>query len=306
MTRPTHVLFIGSTGSIGRLAVDEAVRAGYATRTLVRDATRVRFDPRVDVFQGDLADIDSLHATLDGIRRRGVHHGRAQRPLHGGEGRLRRRTQHVARTRRTEGAHRPDDRDRRDLHGHRLQPRLAGPRLEAPFGTAGTRQRQRVHHRAPRLVRLQRSGPAEARFPARRHPSPCQSRGRRGIPQTDRAGAGRCARMRDADHKTLELVAERGPAQEQLDPLFAALEPDDPNRIDGVHDEANFPDCCQPKRVREDMARIAGLARKAAWTTRPAHNARTHHGTAMVADANRRGIGYHEHQHERRRAWHTH
>ena len=67
MTRPTHVLFIGSTGSIGRLAVDEAVRAGYATRTLVRDATRVHFDPRVDVFQGDLADIDSLRATLDGI-----------------------------------------------------------------------------------------------------------------------------------------------------------------------------------------------------------------------------------------------
>ena len=63
----THVLFIGSTGSIGRLAVDEAVRAGYATRTLVRDATRVRFDPRVDVFQGDLTDIDSLRATLDGV-----------------------------------------------------------------------------------------------------------------------------------------------------------------------------------------------------------------------------------------------
>lgn len=67
MTRPTHVLFIGSTGSTGRLAVDEAVRAGYATRTLVRSAAHARFDPRVDVFQGDLTDIDSLREALDGM-----------------------------------------------------------------------------------------------------------------------------------------------------------------------------------------------------------------------------------------------
>ena len=63
-----------------------------------------------------------------------------------------------------------------------------------------------------------------------------------------------------ANHKTLELVAERGPAQDCLCPLFETLEPDTPGEADGVHDEANFPDCCQPKRVREDMTRIAALA----------------------------------------------
>lgn len=67
MTRPTHVLFVGSTGSTGRLAVDEAVRAGYAVRALVRSAAHARFDPRVDVFQGDLTDVASLREALDGM-----------------------------------------------------------------------------------------------------------------------------------------------------------------------------------------------------------------------------------------------
>lgn len=259
----THVLFIGSTGSIGRLAVDEAVRAGYATRTLARDATRVRFDPRVDVFQGDLADIDSLRATLDGIDgvvfTMGAHDGpcMVEKVDYGA-------------VRNTLLA----------LDGRKVRIALMTAIGVTYMDTDHNRVSQ-AHdwkRRSERLVRasgneytivcpgwFDYNDPDQQRlvFPAGRHPSPCQSRGRRGIPQTDRAGAGQCARMRDADHKTLELVAERGPAQEQLDPLFAALEPDDPNRIDGVHDEENFPDCRQPKRVREDMARIAGLAHKA-------------------------------------------
>ena len=35
-----RVLVVGATGSIGRLVVEEAIRAGHPVRALVRDATR--------------------------------------------------------------------------------------------------------------------------------------------------------------------------------------------------------------------------------------------------------------------------
>lgn len=264
MTRPTHVLFIGSTGSIGKLAVDEAVRAGYATRTLVRDATRVRFDPRVDVFQGDLADIDSLRATLDGIDgvvfTMGAHdgpcmvekvdYGAVRNTLLALDGRKVRIALMTA-----IGVTYMDTDYNRVSQAHDWKRR--SERLVRASGNEYTIVRPGwFDYNDPdqqRLVFLQGD--------THRHASPEDGAvSRKQIAQV-LVGALGCE---DADHKTLELVAERGPAQEQLDPLFAALEPDDPNRIDGVHDEENFPDCRQPKRVREDMARIAGLARKVA------------------------------------------
>ena len=38
--RPSTVLIVGATGSIGRYAVAEALRQGYAVRALVRDQAR--------------------------------------------------------------------------------------------------------------------------------------------------------------------------------------------------------------------------------------------------------------------------
>lgn len=70
MTKPTHVLVVGATGSIGRLAVDEAIRQGYAVRALVRNPLQTRFDPRAEVFQGDLTNVASLREALvdiDGV-----------------------------------------------------------------------------------------------------------------------------------------------------------------------------------------------------------------------------------------------
>jgi uncharacterized protein YbjT (DUF2867 family) len=40
--RPTTVLVVGATGSIGRLVVEEATRHGYATRALARDPDKAR------------------------------------------------------------------------------------------------------------------------------------------------------------------------------------------------------------------------------------------------------------------------
>lgn len=67
MTKPTHVLFVGATGSIGRLAVAEGLAQGYQVRALVRDTSRAHFDARVDMFEGDLTSVESLKSALDGI-----------------------------------------------------------------------------------------------------------------------------------------------------------------------------------------------------------------------------------------------
>ena len=61
---------------------------------------------------------------------------------------------------------------------------------------------------------------------------------------------------KEADHKTLELIDVAGTAQTdaELASMFAALQPD--TGLDGVLDRDNFPECTQPKRVREQIARI--------------------------------------------------
>ncbi len=61
-----------------------------------------------------------------------------------------------------------------------------------------------------------------------------------------------------ADGKTLELVAERGPAQSDLDPLFAALAPD--KGLDGADDTANLPLAGEPADVRADLEAVTDHA----------------------------------------------
>ena len=56
-----------------------------------------------------------------------------------------------------------------------------------------------------------------------------------------------------ADHKTFELVAEKGPAQDEIDPLVAALDADPPRALDAVHDTDNMPLEEEPPRVRDEL-----------------------------------------------------
>jgi uncharacterized protein YbjT (DUF2867 family) len=64
------ILVVGSTGSIGHLVVEEAVRKGYAVRALVRTPSKARLDgvrdtpnqPLEDEPQGVLDDLCSLSA----------------------------------------------------------------------------------------------------------------------------------------------------------------------------------------------------------------------------------------------------
>lgn len=59
--------------------------------------------------------------------------------------------------------------------------------------------------------------------------------------------------MDDALRKTFELVATQGPAQEDLDALFATLDPDSNNSLDGLRDKPNRPPEEEPQRVKEDL-----------------------------------------------------
>jgi uncharacterized protein YbjT (DUF2867 family) len=62
------VFFVGATGSIGRLAVAEAVRAGCTTRALVRTADRTTsFPAGTEVVVGDLTRADTLAQAVDGV-----------------------------------------------------------------------------------------------------------------------------------------------------------------------------------------------------------------------------------------------
>jgi uncharacterized protein YbjT (DUF2867 family) len=61
-----------------------------------------------------------------------------------------------------------------------------------------------------------------------------------------------------ADHVTLELVAEHGPAQADLAPVLAALDKDEATSIDGVRDEQNLPLDREPEHVRKDLRQLAG------------------------------------------------
>jgi uncharacterized protein YbjT (DUF2867 family) len=62
-------LITGATGDVGSRVVECLLRRGERPRVFVRDETkaRSRFDDRVDIFVGDLADPASLRSALEGV-----------------------------------------------------------------------------------------------------------------------------------------------------------------------------------------------------------------------------------------------
>ncbi len=60
-----------------------------------------------------------------------------------------------------------------------------------------------------------------------------------------------------AVRKTFELVATAGPAPEDFDALFAAVDEDPTDALDGVRDTANMAVEDEPQRVRDDLDALA-------------------------------------------------
>lgn len=253
-TRVT-VLVVGATGSIGRLVVEEALREGHAVRALVRNAGKARQLPReAQVVVGDVTRPDTLSEAVDGVDA-------------------------VVFTLGSDGAGKVGA-ETVDYGGVRNVLRALGSRparlaLMTSIGvtnrTGDYNRRTEAHdwkRRSERLVRasgrpytIVRPGWFDYNAPNAHRLVLLQGDQRQAGDPSDGVIARRqiaevlvrSLTSPEADRKTFELVATSGAAQQDLGPLFAALDADPRGSIDAVHDAANMPLEDEPQRVRDDL-----------------------------------------------------
>lgn len=248
------VLVVGATGSIGRLVVTEALRQGHAVRALVRDAARAHGLPReAQRVVGDLTRPESLQAAVESIDAVVFTHGSA-----GGWA----------------GA------EQVDYGGVRNVLRLLGGRQVqiALMTSIGVTNREGAYNRSTQVHDWKRRGERLVRASGLPYTIVrpgwfdynAANQQRLVFLQGDTRHAGDpsdgvVARQQIAEvlvnslaceaarGKTLELVAEPGPASKDLEPLFAALEADAAGAIDAVRDAGNMPVDSEPAQVRDDL-----------------------------------------------------
>lgn len=257
--QPLTVLVVGATGSIGRLVVAEAMRQGHRVRALVRSTARARsLPPEAERVVGDLTQPKTLVPAVDGVD--------AVVFTHGADGSGKTGAEQVA-----YGGVR-----------HVLQA-LGGRRARIALMTAiGTTNRGGAYNRATESPDWKRRGERLVRASGLPYTivrpgwfdynAPDQHR--LVMLQGDRRHAGDpsdgvIARLQIAQvlvssltsaaacAKTFELVAERGPAQADLEPLFDALDADPAGGLDAVRDLDNMPLAAEPERVRQDLSQLS-------------------------------------------------
>ena len=251
------VLAVGATGSIGRLAVDAAIRQDHTVRALVRDPAKADQLARgAQLVVGDVTRPDTLSGAIDGVD--------AVVFTLGSDGTGKAGAESV------------------DYGGVRNVLRALGARtariaLMTAIGVTnrtGAYNRATEAHdwkrRAERLVRasglpytIVRPGWFDSNGPDEHRLVLLQGDRRQAGDPSD----GTVARRQIADvlvrsltfdqalRKTFELVAAAGPAQADLAPLFAPLEADQ-GTLDGVHDMANMALADEPQRVRDDLQAV--------------------------------------------------
>src|SRR5271165_2779505 len=249
------VLVVGATGSIGRLVVEEAIRQGHSVRALVRTPNKAReLSSEAHVVVGDVTQPGTLPGAVDGIDAVVFTHGSD------GGGKV--------------GAESVDYGGVRNVLAA-LGSRTARIALMTSIGVTnrtGKYNRTTEAHdwkrRSERLVRasglpytivrpgwFDYNGPDEHRLvllQGDRRQAGNSSDGV--IARCQIAGILVSSLISDqALRKTFELVAVNGPAQEDFDALFAALDADPQGSLDGVRDMANMPLKDEPKRVSEDL-----------------------------------------------------
>lgn len=260
MTSPAQTLLvIGATGSIGALVVDEGARAGFRVRALTRRGG-TRFPDGVETVRGDLTDAASLTSAVDGVDAVVFTHG-----THGS----------------ADGYRDVDYGGVRNvlaaLGGRPV--RIALMTAIGVTDVAGSYNRStRAHDWKRRSERLVRASGNEYTIVRpgwfdyndddqhllhllqgdTRHAGNSSDGviARRQIAQVLVAALSSDAAVR----KTFELVAERGPAQPDLDPVFAALDGDPADGIDGVRDADNLPLAKEPAAVRADLDAVRRAA----------------------------------------------
>lgn len=241
------ILAVGSTGSIGRHVVASGLAHGYAVLALVRDARAAgTFPPETEIVVEDLtreATLSEAAAGIDGIVF-------------------------------TQGTYgNPTAAEAVDYGGVRnLLAALKGRKARVALTTAiGTTDRKGSHdwkRRAERLVRASGLLYTIVRPAWFDYNEPDQNQ--IVMLQGDKQLAGNpsdgvIARRQIAEvlvrslssdaalRKTFELHSEKGPEQEDFDPVFAALEADPTGAVDGARDLSNMPPEHEPARIMADM-----------------------------------------------------
>lgn len=256
------VLVVGATGSVGRLVVNEAIRQGCAVRALVHNRAKAgQLSPEAQVVIGDVTQPNTLSRTTDGIS--------AIVFTLGSDG--------AGKT----GAENVDYSGVRNIL-NALGSRKARIALMTSIGVtnrASSYNRTTEAHdwkrRSERLVRA--SGLPYTIVRPGWFDYNGRDEHRLILLQGDRRQAGNpsdggverrqiaevLVHSLSSDHalrKTFELIATTGPAPDDFDSLFAALDADLPGALDGVRDMANMPLDEEPERVRDDLNAV--LARE--------------------------------------------
>lgn len=249
--KPRTILVVGATGSVGRYVVAEAVRQGYETRALVRDASRAgRLDTgartvvaeltRPETLADAVVDIDAVVFTQgsaygDESAAEAVDYGAVKNVLQALGGRPVRIALMTAIGVTRRGA------------SHDWKRR--GERLVRASGNAYTIVRPGwfdYNDDDQLAITLLQGDTRHAGSPAdgviARH-------------QIARVLVDSLASAA-ADHLTFELVAEHGPARHDLRHVFEALDRDPAGSLDGVRDQGNMPIESEPGRVRRDLSTL--------------------------------------------------
>jgi uncharacterized protein YbjT (DUF2867 family) len=253
------LLVVGATGSIGRIVVEEAVKEGYAVRALARSqAKAAQLPPTAQVVIGDVTRPDMLAAAVDGVDAIVFTLGSD------GAGKLGAETVDYGGVRNVLSA----------LGSRKV--RIALMTSIGVTNRTGSYNRSSEAHdwkrRAERLVRASECPYTIVRpgwFDYNRADEHRLAFLQGDTRQAGNSSDGVIARRQIAEvlvssltssealRKTFELVAERGAAQKDIDPLFAVLVPDTEGAPDGVRDMPNQPLEGEPERVQNDLHAIS-------------------------------------------------
>ncbi len=255
-----RVLVIGATGSIGRHATAQAIEAGHETVALVREEGRARdlLPAATALVVGDGTDPDTLATAVEDAEGIAFTHG-----SHGGPGESERIDYGIVRD--TLAA----------LDGRPVRIALMtaigvtvndGPNHSANSVHDWKRRAERLVRRSGNVYTIVRPAWFDYNEPDQRRLVFLQGDTRRagspadGVIARDQIGQVLVASLTSpgAERKTLELVAETGPAQDDLEPLFAALESDREGDWDAVLDPDTLPLADEPTGFIAEAEAIAG------------------------------------------------
>ena len=256
-TTPRTVLVIGATGSIGRLVVEEAASAAYDVRALVRDSRRGRELPSgVQAVVGDLTRPETLSDAVRDVDAVVFTHG-----SNGSKADMEAVDYGGVRNVLTALADHPARVALMTLIGVTNRDSSYNRSAEGPDWK---RRSERLVRASGRPYTIVRPGWFDYNAPDENKPVLLQGDQRRSGDPSDGAVSRRqiaqvlvaSLASAAADRKTFELVAEHGQAPSNLDPMFAALDSDEPTSLDGAHDEDNMPLSTEPARVRDDLEAV--------------------------------------------------